>query len=748
MDGSLDSAIGQYKQKRRTRLVQELKLRKAKELIDEEAWDDALRVLRPLWHSMTWRKEGWWDIVEEVGWTLRTVAANTGDGGSVICVDWELMNQTFPSRIGWTYDITKALEGLTTVTHRPAVVIREQDVHSFLSATLAFEQPEAKVADNCICQLTVTSHASNVSVPIAMAEIRVSFEGGFKPVILRHQLEENGDKAVYNQVPLTEGMSGNDSSLSLQPSTRGSRHAALVGSQDLTFTAGQTRVFEFSIPLRESGQVRASSAKFSMASDLFDLDYLVDFERIIIPDMWWYQKTSRKRIVRIDPYAIHILPKPPKMDVRFMELQDQYYTNEDIGLQLEITNGEDEDSIARLNVHVAGDQAPSIRLTSSQPVDNAADESSGDGSASQITLGTVEKAKSTLATIQIPPSDQPAAYDLIVDLSYTLVSDPETSISRTMSIRLYVVSPFEANYDFSPFLEPNPWPSFFTHEEISAADTPTAADSNTPEATGLSQNWCLTARYASFAVSTLHVSSTSLEILSLHGAITCHTTAYPESSPASSSPISISPNTIEESRFSVTTRKISLDDRRSASLDLSLLITWSRSPLGPFSTTALPVPRLLVASSEPRVLATTLMAPNPSSDDSVIPGLIHLIYTIENPSMHFLTFGIAMNPSEDFAFSGPKSSSLQLTPLSRRTVRFGILPITREREGEAVAGSSAGSREDARVTADMGGRWIKVVFVVRDRYFQKVLRVAPGEGMRGDKEGVLIWVPPPDEDGE
>jgi hypothetical protein len=31
--------------------------------------------------------------------------------------------------------------------------------------------------------------------------------------------------------------------------------------------------------------------------------------------------------------------------------------------------------------------------------------------------------------------------------------------------------------------------------------------------------------------------------------------------------------------------------------------------------------------------------------------------------------------------------------------------------------------------------------MVRDRYFQKVLKVVATEGMRSDKDGVLVWVP-------
>jgi trafficking protein particle complex subunit 11 len=91
---TLRSSITLLEQKKLLRSVQELKLQLAKELIELEAWDDALRVLRPLWQGMSYRNEGWWDIVEEVGWTLRMVARRMGDRGTVIAVDWELMNSS------------------------------------------------------------------------------------------------------------------------------------------------------------------------------------------------------------------------------------------------------------------------------------------------------------------------------------------------------------------------------------------------------------------------------------------------------------------------------------------------------------------------------------------------------------------------------------------------------------------------------------------------------------------------------
>ncbi len=99
---SLRSSIALLAQKQLLRSVQELQLELAKELIELQAWDDALRVLRPLWQGMSYRNEGWWDIVEEVGWTLRMVARRTGDRGTVVAVDWELMNSGKYAGLGIT----------------------------------------------------------------------------------------------------------------------------------------------------------------------------------------------------------------------------------------------------------------------------------------------------------------------------------------------------------------------------------------------------------------------------------------------------------------------------------------------------------------------------------------------------------------------------------------------------------------------------------------------------------------------
>lgn len=574
------------------------------------------------------------------------------------------------------------------------MVLHETEVNSFLSATYAFEYSEGKVGELCSSQLSVKSSAMPTAAPVTMAEVRLSFEGSLKPLILRHKPAADEPSDNSGNISLTK--------VSLTEVSQDGR-ASLLGETSLTFRPGQTTVFEFSTAPREAGDGTAVSATFLMNTDLFDLEYVHTFEPTNALDVWWGSKSVKKRVVRLNAAAITVLPKPPKLELRFLGLREQYYTNEQIVLQLEIINEEEADAIANLDVRLLGDGVPSVELK--VPATSAGSEEGQNGNDLGTPLGKIASAASTNVELSIPAVELPAIYDISMKATYSLVSDLETPIYRSMAMQLDVASPFEANYDFSPRIHPDPWPSLFTHFEGEDIGTEVQAH-------GLAQKWCLTARYASFATDELIVEDVDVQILGMNGGIQCYTkklTTILESG------FKVTPKSLEEAQFEVYTRKISLDDRGTATLDVSLAIKWRREGKGTaLNTTILGVPRLLVASTEPRVLAAV-------SYSTKIPSMIHFDVTIENPSNHFLTFGITMEPSEKFAFSGVKQSTLQLVPLSRKTMRFRLLP-------------------------SVTGEWIGPVHcVIRDRYFQKVLKIAPTEGMRLDKEGILIWVPP-DED--
>ncbi|KAI9051245.1 hypothetical protein LZ554_005346 [Drepanopeziza brunnea f. sp. 'monogermtubi'] len=697
----LTKAISEFQKRGQSRLVQELHLQSAKESMKQEKWDDAVRILRPLWQKMSFRAEGWWNAAEEISWALRKAAAFAGDGGSIVAVDWELMNRSFTHHPSWRYDLSKSLEGLETIKAKPAVVLHSNEIHSFLSATYTFEHAEGKVGELCPSQLVVTSVALPTAASVTISDIKITFNGSMKPVVLSHRAIDDGlDQTpviALQSVPLTEAT----------PDER----SVLIGHASLVFGPGQTRIFEFSTVLREDGEAKAISATFSMATDLFDLEYVNTFDQKIAPDVWWGERSIKKRVVRPDATTITILPKPPKIQLRIVGMQEQYYTNEQIVLKVEVTNGEDVESIVNLEVRLVGDDVPTVTLKLDDKENNEITDLESGNQLAGTPIGRIASTAATIVDVVIPALDLPAVYDLSLKAAYNLVTDLETPVYQSMATQLEVINPFEANYDFSPRIHPDPWPSLFTHEEVEAATDPQEV-----KAQGLAQRWCLTARYASFARDELIVNDVDVKVLGSNGGIQCYTkklTSIP------STGLRVSPKSLDEAQFDTFTQKISLDDRGTATLDVSLAIKWRRSnrdstPASPVNTTILAVPRLLVSSSEPRVLAAV-------SYSNKIASMIHFDVTIENPSNHFLTFGLTMEPSEKFAFSGTKQSTLQLVPLSRRTVGFRLLPTVR-------------------------GEWVgPIQCVIRDRYFQKVLRIAPTEGMKSEKEGLLVWVPAEDE---
>jgi hypothetical protein len=585
---------------------------------------------------------------------------------------------------------------------KPTIILTDKQVHSFLSATYAFEFSEGKVGEPCSSQLSVTSTAHQAASEILISEILVQFDGSMKPIVLKHTPQDQGESESQSPISLQR--------VQLCEKAEEAR-PSLVGNSNLTFRPGRTSIFDFSSLFRESGEATAISATFYLSSELFDLEYVHSFGRMNSSDVWWGEKSTKKRLIRDNPCSITVLPKPPKVELHLIGLQDQYYTNEQVLLQLQVTNGEDTDSIIELDVSLllGGGAAPValVLIPSSRSSDMEKRVQDADDTPS-TPLGKIAAGQSTMVEVVIPPMDLPTVCNISFNANYNLISDLKTPVYRAMSKQLEFINPFEANYDFSPRIHPDPWPSLFTYDESGGHNS--TGHVGAPR--GIAQKWCLAARYASFATDDLIVEDVDIEVLGVNGGIQCHTRKL-TTIPAEG--LRVVPRSLEEALFDTFTQKNSLDDRGTATLDVSLAIKWRRNINdAAINTSILAVPRLLISSSEPRVLAAVSYSTN-------IPSMVHFDVTIENPSNHFLTFGVSMEPSEKFAFSGVKQSTLQLVPLSRRTLRFRLLPNVR-------------------------GDWIGPMHcVIRDKYFQKVLKIAPTEGMKLDKDGILVWVPPEDD---
>jgi hypothetical protein len=512
--------------------------------------------------------------------------------------------------------------------------------------------------------------------------------------------EEAVNRLVISSVVLTENFA---------ESVDDDKPSRLSGQCNLRLRPGETRVLEMTIPLREAGDTQASGLVLSYRSESYDADYSLKF-RETDSVVGWYIKGSRTpRHARSNAHTLHIQPRPPKMEIKLVDVIEQYYANETIQMQVELLNAEDEAANVKLDVHLFGREVPGL-MTTINDEEHKADAGPEEAKITGLVLGTIDTAASKKVMLTINAVNSPTTLDLHLRATYHLQSDAATPIMQMLPVQINVVNAFEANYDLTPRLHPDPWPSLFDWESLPSLND---EDSTAVEAKGLAQKWCLVCHYASFALEELVVVGMDVKILSTVGDARCTIASRPE---LPEEGIAVGPKTMREARFDIITQKLKVEDRQPVSLELGVVISWKRRrDDAAVVTTTMPVGRYLVLGMEPRVLASVFH----SAPEGL--GLMHLDITIENPSNHLLTFGLTVEPSSEFAFSGAKQTTMNLLPMSRRTATYRLLPLVR-------------------------GRYIRAALVVRDKYFQKVLRIIPTEGMKIDKDGLLLWVPGGSED--
>ena len=587
-----------------------------------------------------------------------------------------------------------------------------------VSATFAFGIAEGNVGVLLPSQLTVTSCAHNDSTPIMISQIKLAFEGGLRSLSIQHEPTEKPEASTpdglghLHRVSLQKASSDAASLPSSPNFSQGSQ--PLVGVADLVIAPAGTKTLWLDHIPRDPGDVEVASITLCMSEADFDMEVIITDQEQMHQDILWVKSPLGllpKKVKVNRSSVVKILPKPPKMQIQAYGVSQNYFTDEDISIEIQATNEEEEQTHVSVDARLLAPSgiSPTLRWALDGKGDSrevATEEPLGScrvDSSSKI-IGNLAPMASQKHTLRIQGSPIAADYILEVKARYYVLSDPETPIVKIFSTKIAIVTPFEANHSFLPMVHSKPWPSYFN---VDGLDKNSKTDGGELEvAKGLTQRWSLISRIASLANISLMIESVELQVIEIHeGAICSISSASGDTFTASM----ISPNDLQAHDFVVFVQKLDLEDRRSTFLDLRLEVKWHREGfLGPATVTHFSVPELVIPFGEPRVLAT-------ARNGNVPPGAIYLDYVIENPSMYALSFQLTMDISEEFAFSGPKNVTVELVPLSRYNVRYIILPHVK-------------------------GLWISPQFRVFDTHFQKSLKVNATEGMRSDKKGVSIWV--------
>lgn len=721
----LQKACHEFRMRDQIHMVEQLSLDMATEFAMLGQWQDGLSSLKPLWNTLSWRRNGWWSLMQRFAAILRKCAVKCNDLEMVLRIDWEMLSSTFDCSRDLPCNIQDSLCDCTKVASKPALVFRSEDSVSCLSASVTFAQAEGHVGEPLQMQLAISSCASTMSLPISLSEVKIVFEGSIRPIKLEPDPEIGGQEpqvCEILEVPLRESVMTTmnpDAGLSKQNSSNGLK--SMIGFTNLTFAPGQTRVFDLSSVPREAGEAQPASISLIVDDPSFNIDFVVT-NQLHNNETWWKRGKNGIYTAKFGkgraPTMVRILPKPPKVRLTTPALRKYYYTDEQVKLQIVVENAEESAADITLELRLLGASETSIEAcwlsnpgdepaTQKEILDTQAADTSKPAACRQP-IGLVQPGDIRTYSVLLTNTIDAADHEIEIAAFYYLESDPETLIFTTCKIELSLARPFEANYELMARLDETPWPSFFSWDD-------TKLDGGNDQSStqrGLRQRWCLNVKMVSFAREPLIIDEVSVHQLGTANGCICN--IGPERIVQGPYRNEIHPEELKVSEFDIVIQRLAFDDRRTTCLDLALDIRWRRrgDPIGDTSiltTSTLAMPRFFIPLGEPRVLAS-------ASQSKDVQSLVHLTYTFENPSMHYLTFAITMEACDQFVFSGPKKMALQLVPQSRSRVHYSLLANTQE------------------------GQWIRPNLIVVDAYFNKTLNVLATEKMRTDKGGVLIWV--------
>lgn len=651
-------AAEEFESRQQIRMSEQIRLELAEDFIRAGRYSDAMSLLSTLWEESTWREDSWVVPLERLLHLLiKCIDHNKSEQNAamVLALTWELLAVGSPSAPG-LLDCLDKWESLQPIS----VTFEDKQRRSPVSLAFAFKNMTAHVGELLSCQLVLSKTACKDARPLQISSLDFRL-GEATRISIRH--EANAENESY--IPL--------STIVLHETEDG----GLQGSADLSLQSPQNRILSMSMVLRSAQTFSLSELSVYVQCSKFTLVHKFA-EESIKPSTRWHVEQDGKLdsvlIPHMDTKSIEVLPKPPKIQVLLPQVREQYYCDEKVIIPVLLINGESEAVKGTIGSSMIDETGEAVNISWS----------SEDGDVR--TISNLESSAESSADILVEGPSEPGTMTLTLVLQYVVLSDPNISLEKTLTLDLTFIPSFETNFIFTPRLHLDPWPSYF---DSAAEGTEAAAD-------GILQLWHLDTNINSLIGHPLTIENVELIVHEVQGNCHCSVSATTVTKDHILRPSDkIMPD------FQLTTRKFSLDDRSPSYLFLSLVVNWSHEEGSGVAATTIDVPRLTIPTAEPRVLCVV----NDSTDDKIT-----LSYHLENPSTHFLTFALSMDASEDFAFSGPKQRALSLAPLSRHQIEYHL-----------VVHSDTEPDSD-----DPGSFWITPNLSVVDSYYNKSLRIHPG----------------------
>lgn len=530
-----------------------------------------------------------------------------------------------------------------------------------------------------------------------VTEVCIEFDDSMPPLRLVHSADSGvrTGEHIFGRLDIHE----------IQSTQNVNSETDYISTVDLTPRAHS--IFDIDMVAQREGTTQLKQIVLTMREGDNDATRLVFEHDLIVTQQWWEAKHNACRPRHFGRHregsSVDILPRLPRLIIRMPESKIELYLNEVATLTLEIENGEEEEIMAEVEVSLSSTPESRGRIRiEGMP----ATVSLSDGTNTlQLRLESVKSRDIVSRALVLEGLYEPGRHDIEANIHYQLGTDSSRQLKAQARFGVSVVRPLQASGTFAARVDGGRWPGLFT-----VPDSSLKADE---KAVGLTQRYTARVSLASLAAVDLEIHSLKLTVQEATGGVMvlasfAKLTSEHREGPAHT-PHILHSGEVGHYDFDLTVQKLALGDRTPVAIVVMLDLKWSRRSSESRCLERLPISRLVPNMSEPRVLVEVKHVPQE-------PQLILLTYTIENPSMHFLTFRLTMERGAHFAFSGPKSRTVSLTPLSRTAVSYRLY-IQKNRE------------------------WLSVNLEVLDTFFGQVLGVQPAsDGIRLDKEGgVQVW---------